>query len=88
MQKLHPLKTAGGTQNIRIITFSDVLRLIVHSTLPAAERFEVWVFEEVLPVNDDPGRPPRLTAWKPATAGRWRTAKTSPPCSTSGMTMF
>ena len=27
----------------------DVYRLIVRSKLPAAERFERWVFEEVLP---------------------------------------
>lgn len=27
----------------------DVYRLIVHSRLPGAERFEKWVFEEVLP---------------------------------------
>ena len=28
---------------------SDVYRLIVHSKLPSAERFERWVFDEVLP---------------------------------------
>ena len=27
----------------------DVYRLIVHSKLPSAERFERWVFDEVLP---------------------------------------
>lgn len=27
----------------------DVYRLIVHSRLPGAERFEKWVFDEVLP---------------------------------------
>ena len=30
---------------------SDVYRLIVKSTKPEAERFEKWVFEEVLPDN-------------------------------------
>ena len=44
-----PLPTAGGMQQTRILTEPDVLRLIVSSTLPEAEAFERWVFEEVLP---------------------------------------
>ncbi|WP_173407656.1 BRO-N domain-containing protein [Xylella fastidiosa] len=44
-----PLPTAGGIQEVRIISEPDMLRLIVSSKLPAAERFERWVFEEVLP---------------------------------------
>ena len=45
---------ADGTpamQNVQasIITEGDVYRLIAHSKLPAAERFESWVFDEVLP---------------------------------------
>ena len=44
-----PLPTAGGVQQTRILTEPDVLRLIVSSTLPAAQEFERWVFEEVLP---------------------------------------
>ena len=49
-QKLHPiLDSLGRTQEVRVLTEPDVLRLIVSSTLPAAERFEKWVFEEVLP---------------------------------------
>lgn len=47
--KRYPLPTAGGVQEMRIISEPDVLRLIVNSNLPAAERFERWVFEEVLP---------------------------------------
>ncbi|MCP5197317.1 MAG: hypothetical protein H6974_11100 [Gammaproteobacteria bacterium] len=47
--KLHPLLTAGGPQELRIIDQPDTFRLIVGSTLPEAERFEKWVFEEVLP---------------------------------------
>lgn len=47
--KRYPLQTAGGSQELRVLTEPDVLRLIVSSTLPAAERFEKWVFEEVLP---------------------------------------
>ena len=45
----YPLPTAGGMQQTRILTEPDVLRLIVSSTLPEAEAFERWVFEEVLP---------------------------------------
>lgn len=49
VQKLHPLQTSGGMQNMRIIEEPDLMRLVVNSTLPSAERFERWVFEEVLP---------------------------------------
>jgi prophage antirepressor-like protein len=45
----HPLPTAGGLQDVRILTEPDVLRLIVSSSLPAAQEFERWVFEDVLP---------------------------------------
>lgn len=41
--------TAGGTQQLSFIPEGDVYRLIVHSKLPSAERFERWVFDEVLP---------------------------------------
>lgn len=44
-----PLETAGGTQQAKFITEADVLRLIVSSKLPAAQVYESWVFEEVLP---------------------------------------
>lgn len=47
--KRRPLSTPGGTQELRIISEPDMLRLIVGSKLPAAEAFERWVFEEVLP---------------------------------------
>lgn len=47
--KRHPLSTGGGMQEVRVLNESNVLRLIVNSNLPAAERFEAWVFEEVLP---------------------------------------
>lgn len=45
----YPLQTPGGMQEIRFITEGDVYRLITHSRLPAAEQFERWVFDEVLP---------------------------------------
>jgi prophage antirepressor-like protein len=41
--------TAGGIQKIKIIPEGDIYRLIVRSKLPSAERFEKWVFDEVLP---------------------------------------
>lgn len=44
-----PLQTPGGVQEHRMITESDVFRLVVGSELPDAERFRVWLFEEVLP---------------------------------------
>ena len=46
----HPIPDAlGRMQQTRILAEPDVLRLIVSSTLPEAEAFERWVFEEVLP---------------------------------------
>lgn len=47
--KRHPLQTPGGVQNLRIIGEPDMMRLVVNSTLPAAQRFEAKVFEEILP---------------------------------------
>jgi len=47
--KHHPLETPGGIQQVRFITEPDLYRLITHSKLPEAEKFERWVFEEVLP---------------------------------------
>ena len=41
--------TAGGAQEMLFIPEGDVYRLIVRSKLPSAERFEKWVFDEVLP---------------------------------------
>lgn len=45
----HPLQTAGGIQDVQFIREGDVYRLIAHSKLPNAEKFESWVFDEVLP---------------------------------------
>jgi len=47
--KHYPLSTAGGIQDVRVINEPDTFRLIVGSNLPEAERFERWLFEEVLP---------------------------------------
>lgn len=43
------LPTAGGMQETKFITEGDVYRLVTHSKLPTAERFESWVFDEVIP---------------------------------------
>ena len=46
----HPISDRlGRTQDARFISEGDVYRLITHSKLPTAERFERWVFDEVLP---------------------------------------
>lgn len=44
-----PTPSAGGVQNTKFITEGDIYRLIAHSKLPSAERFERWVFDEILP---------------------------------------
>nr|DAE79427.1 MAG TPA: hypothetical protein [Caudoviricetes sp.]DAT92161.1 MAG TPA: repressor domain protein [Caudoviricetes sp.] len=41
--------TQGGVQAIAFIPEGDVYRLITHSKLPGAEKFESWVFDDVLP---------------------------------------
>lgn len=41
--------TAGGIQKLLFIAEGDVYRLITHSKLPSAEKFESWVFDEVIP---------------------------------------
>ena len=38
--------TTGGIQEMLFIPEGDLYRLIVHSKLPSAERFEQWVFDE------------------------------------------
>ena len=48
-------KKADGTPAMQMVEMlfipeGDVYRLIVHSKLPSAERFERWVFDEVLPI--------------------------------------
>ena len=39
----------GRNQEVRILNEPDTYRLITGSTLPEAERFEAWLFEDVLP---------------------------------------
>lgn len=47
--KRYPLQTIGGVQFFTLINEPNVYRLITKSKLPSAERFEEWLFEEVLP---------------------------------------
>lgn len=39
----------GGIQCMKVIPEGDIYRLIVRSKLPSAEKFERWVFDEVIP---------------------------------------
>ena len=41
--------TNGGKQQLLFIDEGNLYRLITHSKLPEAEKFESWVFDEVLP---------------------------------------
>lgn len=41
--------TTGGVQELSYILEGDLYRLVTHSKLPQAERFESWIFDEVLP---------------------------------------
>lgn len=43
------IDSMGRTQQAKFITEGNVYRLIAHSKLPDAERFEKWVFDEVVP---------------------------------------
>ena len=48
-------KKADGSPAVQMVEMlfipeGDLYRLIAHSKLPSAERFEQWVFDEVLPV--------------------------------------
>jgi len=45
----HDLLSAGGVQSYNFIPEGDLYRLIIRSKMPTAERFESWVFDEVLP---------------------------------------
>lgn len=40
---------SGKIQEVNFIPEGDVYRLVVRSKLPSAEKFERWVFDEVLP---------------------------------------
>jgi len=49
--KRHPIyDTLGRKQDARVIVLDDIVRLVCHSTLPEAERFEKWAIEVVVTV--------------------------------------
>ena len=69
--RIQGIPSAGGVQQMTIISERDVYRLIMRSKLPSAERFEEWVVGDVLPsirktgsyhVNADPERA-MIAAW-------------------------
>lgn len=39
----------GRRQEFKVIPEGDIYRLVIKSQLPSAEKFETWVFDEVLP---------------------------------------
>lgn len=43
------LPTNGGEQDMKFIPEGDIYRMAAKSELPGAERFESWIFDEVLP---------------------------------------
>lgn len=45
----HSTPISGKIQKVNFIPEGDMYRLIAHSKLPSAERFESWIFDEVLP---------------------------------------
>ena len=53
--KRYPL-TNGGKQQMNFLPEGDLYRLITHSKLPSAEKFERWVFDEVLPTLRQTGQ--------------------------------
>ncbi len=66
----HETTKARKEQDMLFITEGDLYRLITHSRLPAAEAFEKWVFDEVLPTirktgqykaEPEPEEPPKQT---------------------------
>jgi len=46
---LHTMQTHGGPQAIATVTEAGLYRLISHSRKPAAQRFQSWLFGDVLP---------------------------------------
>jgi len=43
------LDSLGRTQEARVLSEGDTLRLIVSSEMPAAQEFESWIFDDLLP---------------------------------------
>lgn len=47
--KREVIDSMGRTQKVNFIPEGDLWRLIIRSRLPAAQKFEKWLFDEVLP---------------------------------------
>lgn len=45
----------GGEQKAKVITKSDIYRLIVRSKLEYADEFESWIFDEIMPTIEKTG---------------------------------
>lgn len=43
------IPTNGGVQKVKVIPEGDIYRLIIKSQLPSANKFERWIFDEVIP---------------------------------------
>ncbi len=43
------IPTNGGVQQMSVISEGDIYRLVVKSQMPYAERFESWIFDEIIP---------------------------------------
>ena len=46
---VHDIPTTGGRQKIKFIDEGNMYRLIAGSRLPSAERFESWIFDDLVP---------------------------------------
>ena len=54
--KHHLTDNKGRKQEMNVLPEGDMYRLIANSKLPAAEKFERWIFDEVLPSIRKTGR--------------------------------
>ena len=69
--KRYPIVDAlGRTQEARVIAEPDLYRMVAGSTLPEAEKFEAWVFEEVLPSIRKTGKYEVTPAFNPNSLSR------------------
>lgn len=49
VKRAYPIDTNSGVQGMTLINEPNVYRLISRSRLPSAEKFEAWLFEDVIP---------------------------------------
>lgn len=49
MRQTHPLPTAGGTQNMTIVSEAGMYEVVIRSDKPEATAFRRWITTEVLP---------------------------------------